>query len=79
MFFLHVSIIKKNYFKFSVGCGQQDVPGIYVKVSHFNQWIQTQLLRNNWKKTHRLILVFARFDAEFILYYILLVYLLLQK
>jgi len=30
-----------------VGCGQQDVPGIYVKVSHFNQWIQTQLLRNN--------------------------------
>ena len=30
-----------------VGCGQQDVPGVYVKVSHFNQWIQDQLLRQN--------------------------------
>ena len=30
-----------------IGCGQQDVPGVYVKVSHYEKWIQDQLLRNN--------------------------------
>jgi len=30
-----------------VGCGQRDVPGIYVKVSNYEKWIQDQLLRSN--------------------------------
>lgn len=27
-----------------VGCGQKDVPGVYVKVNHYNQWIQEMML-----------------------------------
>jgi len=27
-----------------VGCGQRDVPGVYVKVSQYNQWIQEMML-----------------------------------
>merc|ERR1719350_323187 len=27
-----------------VGCGQRDVPGVYVKVSEYNQWIQEMML-----------------------------------
>merc|ERR1712110_1040895 len=27
-----------------VGCGQSDVPGVYVKVSEYNQWIQEMML-----------------------------------
>ena len=28
-----------------VGCGERDVPGVYVKVSQYQDWIQEQLLR----------------------------------
>ena len=28
-----------------IGCGQRNVPGVYVKVSHYERWIQDQLLR----------------------------------
>lgn len=28
-----------------VGCGEYNVPGVYVKVSHYQDWIQDQLLR----------------------------------
>ena len=28
-----------------VGCGERDVPGVYVKVSQYEAWIQQQLLR----------------------------------
>ncbi len=28
-----------------VGCGERDVPGVYVKVSQYESWIQQQLLR----------------------------------
>ena len=30
-----------------IGCGQQNVPGVYVKVAHYERWIQEQLLRRN--------------------------------
>jgi len=30
-----------------IGCGEQSVPGVYVKVSHYGTWIQDQLLRRN--------------------------------
>eukprot|EP00094_Tigriopus_californicus_P009692 TCALIF_09343-PA protein Name:"Similar to Sb Serine proteinase stubble (Drosophila melanogaster)" AED:0.05 eAED:0.05 QI:0/0.8/0.81/1/0.9/0.81/11/167/1357 len=30
-----------------VGCGEYNVPGVYVKVSHYQDWIQEQLLRQN--------------------------------
>ena len=23
-----------------VGCGEKDIPGVYVKVSHYHQWIR---------------------------------------
>ena len=30
-----------------VGCGEVNVPGVYVKVSHFQDWIQDQLLKRS--------------------------------
>jgi len=30
-----------------IGCGQRNIPGAYVKVSNYEQWIQEQLLRRN--------------------------------
>ena len=30
-----------------VGCGEANVPGVYVKVSHFQDWIQDQLLKRS--------------------------------
>jgi len=30
-----------------IGCGQYNVPGVYVKVSEYQEWIQKQLLRRN--------------------------------
>jgi secreted trypsin-like serine protease len=30
-----------------IGCGEQSVPGVYVKVSHYGTWIQDQLLRRS--------------------------------
>ena len=30
-----------------IGCGERDVPGVYVKVSQYENWIQQQLLRES--------------------------------
>ena len=30
-----------------IGCGERDVPGVYVKVSQYENWIQQQLLRQS--------------------------------
>ena len=30
-----------------VGCGETNVPGVYVKVSHYQDWIQDQLLKRS--------------------------------
>jgi secreted trypsin-like serine protease len=30
-----------------VGCGQHNVPGVYVKVSQYQSWIQEQVLRRS--------------------------------
>lgn len=27
-----------------VGCGEQDIPGVYAKVGHYNQWVQEMML-----------------------------------
>ena len=27
-----------------IGCGQRDVPGVYVRVGHYSQWIQEMML-----------------------------------
>ena len=50
-----------------VGCGQRDVPGVYVKVSRYQDWIQEQLLRRNWWEINQVGLscwIFIYFDEE---------------
>ena len=27
-----------------VGCGEKDIPGVYTKVGHYNQWVQEMML-----------------------------------
>ena len=28
-----------------IGCGQIDVPGVYVKVAHYQDWVQEMMLK----------------------------------
>ena len=27
-----------------VGCGEKDIPGVYVKVSHYSQWVKEMMI-----------------------------------